>query len=144
MKNNTITWNYILKKIPSCLRASTGLVCNTSWVPTSICHILIYPQPSIDSTAHHSFRADSRFAPSQWEMALLCNDVSHWVGANLEPALLFQLKQVIGFVWPLDIDFWVHHLHHRSDAQGIHYPVDFLHILHMPYWYSAYLKQRSP
>ena len=29
-------------------------------------------------------RADSRFAPSQWEAALLCNDVSHWLGANTE------------------------------------------------------------
>ena len=26
-------------------------------------------------------RADSRFAPSQWETALLCKDVSHWLGA---------------------------------------------------------------
>ena len=34
---------------------------------------------------HH--RADSRFAPSQWETALLCNDVSHWLGASLESAL---------------------------------------------------------
>ena len=33
-------------------------------------------------------RADSRFAPSQWETALLCNDVSHWLGASLESALL--------------------------------------------------------
>ena len=32
-------------------------------------------------------RADSRFAPSQWEMALLCNDVSHWLCASLESAL---------------------------------------------------------
>ena len=32
-------------------------------------------------------RADSRFAPSQWETALLCNDVSHWLGTNLESAL---------------------------------------------------------
>ena len=32
-------------------------------------------------------RADSRFALSQWETALLCNDVSHWPGANLESAL---------------------------------------------------------
>ena len=31
--------------------------------------------------------ADSRFAPSQWETALLCNNVSHWLGANLESAL---------------------------------------------------------
>ena len=26
--------------------------------------------------------------PSQWETPLLCNDVSHWLGANLESALL--------------------------------------------------------
>ena len=31
-------------------------------------------------------RADSSFAPSQWEPALLCNDVSHWLGANLDSA----------------------------------------------------------
>ena len=28
--------------------------------------------------------ADSRFTSSQWEMALLCNNVSHWLGASLE------------------------------------------------------------
>ena len=33
-----------------------------------------------------SARADSRFAPSQWETALLCNDVSHWLGGSLESA----------------------------------------------------------
>ena len=32
-------------------------------------------------------RADSRFAPSQWETALLCNDVSHWLGTSLESPL---------------------------------------------------------
>ena len=32
---------------------------------------------------------DSRLAPSQWETALLCNAVSHWLGANLESALQF-------------------------------------------------------
>ena len=31
--------------------------------------------------------ADSRFAPSQWETALLCNDVSHWLGASSKSAL---------------------------------------------------------
>ena len=35
----------------------------------------------------HKHRADSRFAPSQWETALLCNDISHWLGASLESAL---------------------------------------------------------
>ena len=37
-------------------------------------------------------RADSRFAPNQWETALLCNDVSHWLGASLESALPLYLK----------------------------------------------------
>ena len=34
------------------------------------------------------FRADSRLGPSQWEMSLQSNTVSHWLGANLESALL--------------------------------------------------------
>ena len=34
-----------------------------------------------------SQRADYRFASSQWEMVLLCNDISHWLAANLESAL---------------------------------------------------------
>ena len=36
---------------------------------------------------NHFHRADPRFAPSQWETALLCNDVSHWLGANLGSAI---------------------------------------------------------
>ena len=42
------------------------------------------------------YRGDSRFATSQWEMALLCNDVFHWLGASLESALEYHwvLKQV--------------------------------------------------
>ena len=31
--------------------------------------------------------ADSRLAPSQLETAILCNDVSHWLGASLESTL---------------------------------------------------------
>ena len=38
-------------------------------------------------TAH---RTDSSFAPSQWETALLRNDVSHWLGANLESVLCIR------------------------------------------------------
>ena len=34
------------------------------------------------------FRANSRFAPSQWETSLQSNAVSHWLGANLKSALL--------------------------------------------------------
>ena len=41
----------------------------------------------ITHTYTYADRADSRFAPSQWETALLCNDVSHWLGASPESAL---------------------------------------------------------
>ena len=33
-------------------------------------------------------RTDSRFAPSQWETVLLCNDVSHWLGVSIGSALM--------------------------------------------------------
>ena len=32
-------------------------------------------------------RDDSKFVPNQWETALLCNAVSHWLGTNLESTL---------------------------------------------------------
>ena len=35
-------------------------------------------------------RADSRLAPSQWETSLQSNEVSHWLGANLESALYYH------------------------------------------------------
>ena len=41
-----------------------------------------------ESQTAWSARTDSRFAPSQWGTALLCNDISHWLGTNLESAPL--------------------------------------------------------
>ena len=38
-------------------------------------------------------RADSRFAPNQWETSLQSNAVSHWLGANLESALYLNETQ---------------------------------------------------
>ena len=40
------------------------------------------------------YRAHSRFAPSQWETVLLCNDVSHWLGASLESAQYLCRQEV--------------------------------------------------
>ena len=40
---------------------------------------------------YHVRRADSMFPPNQWETALLCNDVSHWLGANPESALYLKV-----------------------------------------------------
>ena len=38
-------------------------------------------------TKHAIPRDQSRFAPSQWEMSLHCNGVSHWLGAYLDWSL---------------------------------------------------------
>ena len=39
-------------------------------------------------------RADFRLAPSQWETSLQSNAVSHWLGENLESALLLPVGWV--------------------------------------------------
>ena len=41
----------------------------------------------------YDYRANSRFAHSQWETALLYKDVSHWLGTSLESALWLTLVQ---------------------------------------------------
>ena len=53
-------------------------------------------------------RADSRFVPSQWNTALLCNDVSHWLGANLESALM---SHAVLFAY-----FFSDHWNHQAGA----------------------------
>ena len=49
-------------------------------------------------------RADSRYAPSQWETALLCNDVSHWLGASLKSALYHMASYNLADIgrWPVN------------------------------------------
>ena len=50
-------------------------------------------------------RADSRFVSSQWETALLCNDVSHWLGASLELALRKQLLNSSKKAYVMEMDW---------------------------------------
>ena len=83
--------------------------------PLDLLHATLRLKPAL---AHFTleknrhYRADSRFAPSQWETALLCNDVSHWLGARIDdvrprkwprPATnLWQTTQMsILHIWPL-------------------------------------------
>ena len=49
----------------------------------------ITPCVSDQQSKGYITRADSRFAPSQWETALLCNDASDWLDANIQSALIF-------------------------------------------------------
>ena len=56
-----------------------------------LCDESIKSGENTPQSCHHSkiiYRADSRFAPSQWETALHCKDVSHWLGASLESTLI--------------------------------------------------------
>ena len=46
-----------------------------------------HPTTTTATNGNSSIRADSRLAPSQWETSLQSNDVSHWLGANLESDL---------------------------------------------------------
>ena len=51
-------------------------------------------------------RADSMFVPSQWGTLLLCDNVSHWLGASLQSALSrdINFKHHIG----PDTNIWSH------------------------------------
>ena len=54
-------------------------------------------------------RVDSRFAPSQWEAALLCNDVSHWLVAKCKPRISPD-----GVIWWVNIFFWYFNMARKS------------------------------
>ena len=60
------------------------------WGPTcdrDISNSAIYTTAIYRAYTVSWIRAISRFAASQWETALLCNDLSHWLDASLESAL---------------------------------------------------------
>ena len=90
---------------------------------------------------HFHNRADSRFAPSQWETSLQSNAVSHWLCANLESALLqyipiiilllvcccdlvpadfsyvFRITLIINIDWPNgngSSEWWINPMNHRK------------------------------
>ena len=78
--------NLIIRKcchLPNLLTADAALISDLfrGAFQYKGCH-LTREENSIEDT-----RDDSRFAPSQWVTALLCNDISHWLGASLESGL---------------------------------------------------------
>ena len=85
-----ITWTFILilEMITQVILPGHGFSCDHSnpCVTSIISVVFLTPIFNIP-------RADSWFAPSQWEMVLLCNDISHWLSTNLESALklIFRL-----------------------------------------------------
>ena len=93
---------FILKQVPDFWNGAMVLL-NTS---TSPCHedISALTRKFIPSSEVIIFRADSGFAPSQWEMVSLCNNISHWLDASLESALklILQYLQVSGMYLSID------------------------------------------
>ena len=88
--------------------------------------ILIWNVVPWGISSGHNISADSRFAPSQWETVLLCNDVSHWLGASLESAPQYY-NQCIWFQT------------HFVDRKLFHfdrYFLDFLSIRLSQHWYT--------
>ena len=68
-------------------------------------------------------------ARGPWETALLCNDVSHWLGANLESALTWRLKAKASF--------------HRSLIKNVYLPSRFsVHMVFRHIQYTGIITQR--
>ena len=82
----------------------------SSFVVISTCLACILQVYFTGTGAVKWFRADSRFAPCQWETSLHCNDVSHCLGANLESALWLLQCQ------PRYTKIWVNVLHESTET----------------------------
>ena len=99
-----------------------NLICIQISAALSICHTQICKPPkkinSIyvnqvgilhilwnNNSCWHDIRADSRFAPNQWETVLLCNDVFHRLGASPVSALWYLTHCLIRYTQMLPMIF---------------------------------------
>ena len=88
-------WIHIIKMSPCCVCMVYTQQSLTSsfaqFVALSIDQVSLRVLPSTTNGLHVDLadngKADSRFAPSQWETSLQSKAVSPWLGANLESAL---------------------------------------------------------
>ena len=84
--------------------------------------------------------AGSRFAPSQWETALLCNDVSHWLGASLESALCANAatrKNMSKYIMSIlsELSFWYNQNRTRQTINACIFHVNrCIFLLHYSIW----------
>ena len=71
-----------------------------------------------DNLENDAGRVDSRFAPSQWKTSLQNDTVSHWLGANLESALIMCVDVTTRY-----------HFVYLDKASGTYFitGVDFIH-----------------
>ena len=76
---------------PYVARSSTAISAFLSWLRGNHNYLQCFSVKEWYRMPIHIYRADSRFAPSQWEPALICNDISHWLGTNLESAMIYKV-----------------------------------------------------
>ena len=67
------------------------------WMGALPGHVTQLSLSAVAIPGNYLYMTDSRFAPSQWETALLCNDVSHRLGTNLESAMLYIIITFVFF-----------------------------------------------
>ena len=86
-KTLTNTWE--ISGRPRCVLVGTYGIKLQIWLMCALWHGVVYAGVGSGTlqAVYSGIRADSRFASTLWETALLCNDVSHWLGASLETAL---------------------------------------------------------
>ena len=86
-----------------------NIVHNVNYVPISMVADTKNSQHKSDyiNVANKApIKADSRLASSQWETSLQSNAVSHWLGANLEPAYDRSRKLHQRKAWPGNKIVW--------------------------------------
>ena len=70
---------------------------------------------------HDDIRDQPRYAPSQWETSLQCNDVSHWLGAYLDWSLWYHLDQcryIHSLCFGKTMSGWSYHTWFESRTSG--------------------------
>ena len=77
------------------------------------CMMYLLISHSVVKTSIH-VRADSRFAPIQWERALLCNDICHWLFSCMSAR---QRPLITG--WGLKGKIWIISHVHMTVANSI-------------------------
>ena len=94
--------------------------CNTAaWIGIDLLNSLVITWSHLKQYS----RADPRFAPSQWETSLLCNDISHWLGASLESALSSMQHRQQSFEFEFEYSIAMKIVKHRSDS-GPHFNIN--------------------
>ena len=85
--------------------------------------------------SHCVTRADSWLAPSQWETSLQSNAVFHWLGANIESALVTSQAPKQSYDWlPSDSTTNTESTRQPQQNKTIHNHVDIL-------WHILYIRQ---